>query len=162
MATKAKSKTSKKTKSRKTAGVKAPRGAKGKTTGLTVSRMWLAMFRDNAKLAKAQRKTDEQLLAYLQREFPNRESGLFCVRGIRAVRAAFNRGGVPGQDGTAPATKSHAYDKTGDIIAIRRGRVAADKPTPAATAKSDQAKATARDASKKKPAKRKGVRVRKS
>ncbi len=99
--------------------------SKGRTLGLGVGETWVALFKKNASAKKADRMTDEQITAFLNKEFPDRQSAIFG--NVQGVRGKYNRGGF----GDTPSTPSVPYDKDGNPVEVRRGRKpSGDSPAP--------------------------------
>lgn len=133
----------KRTMSKKEVAATSGKRPVGATTGLGVIAAWVHIFEKNQKAPKAKRMTDEQITAWLNQEFPGRDSAIFGR--VQSVRARYNSGGLTG--GTAPAVASTPFDATGSVVEVKRGRanagakVEAPKaqpkalPTPVPTAK---------------------------
>lgn len=98
---------------------KEPKRQLGKVNGLTIRETWKKLFADNEKCPKAQRLTDEKILAQMNKEFPGRTSREFTqLSAVQTLRAAYNRGHF--HEGSAPAVKSNRYLPGGEID--NRGR----------------------------------------
>ncbi len=97
----------------------------GKTLGLGIVQTWASIFQKNATCAKSERMTDDQISAFMHKEFPDRKAKDFDR--VQRVRSWYNRGGA----GEAPKVPSVPYDKEGNAIEVKRGRrTTAQVPKP--------------------------------
>lgn len=119
-------KTNKAKGARLAAGGHSFKRAAGKTLGLGVAETWVHLFSQNEKVAKAKRMTDEQITAFLLKEFPGKESKVFSA--VSTVRSRYNRGIL--SKGELPKAPSHAYDEDGNAI-VRGEKKATAKAKPA-------------------------------
>lgn len=120
MVIKVASKASKKTVTRKV-GVKH---------GLTQANTWIKLFSDNAKAAKSNRMTDEQITAALKAEF--RATPSSNHERVTQHRNIYNTGSFPSQNGKAPAVRSVRFDKSGEPMKGRAPKAkGSKKATPA-------------------------------
>lgn len=93
---------------------------KGKTLGLNVRQTWMHLFEKNEKAAKKDKMTDEQILKFMQKEFPSRANTSFefsDVRGVQNVRNGYNRGVFTG--GQKPKAPSYKYNEEGEAVTAR-------------------------------------------
>ena len=63
----------------------------GKTSGVSVSRTWVQVFERNATIDEEERLTDEQLVEFMQQEFPDVAPESF--KRVDIARSKYNRGG---------------------------------------------------------------------
>lgn len=105
------------------------KAAVGKTLALGVMATWAVLFADNEK-RNGPKRTDEQITAFLNKEFPGRNSAVFGR--VQSVRSAYNRGILT--KGEIPKTPSVRWGKDGVRETVKRGRPS-PKETPAPKAK---------------------------
>lgn len=98
----------------------------GKTTGMGITAFFVMLLEANELAPKKRRLTDDQILAQVKAEFPNRKLWLrfgvgkkYSVNGY--ARAKYNRGlwtrGIP------PEKVSFRYDSQGRAVDYHKGRV---------------------------------------
>lgn len=102
----------------------ASKAVVGKTLGLGVTATWAALFAENEK-RNGPKRTDEQITAFLNKEFPGRGSAIFGR--VQSVRSQYNRGVLT--KGEAPTNKSMRWGKDGVRETAKRGRPAAKEET---------------------------------
>lgn len=79
---------------------------KGLTLGLNVRNTWIHLFKEN----HVKKRTDKELLRFMNKEFPGRDSFEFNdIRGVNNVRNAYNRGVFTA--GEVPARPSKRYGR---------------------------------------------------
>lgn len=110
----------------------------GKTLNLTIANTWAHLFTENAKAKKSKRQTDDELMTFVQSEFPDRDSSKF--RSAAWNRRRFNKGQIGEGKPSSPSTP---YDENGKPLPVdeglkKRGRPAVKK----ASAKKGKGKAT--------------------
>lgn len=135
-----------------TAGRKPKMAAASKTKGASVTAAWEALLMENEKAAKKNKKTDAQLIAAMEAEFPDKKGKSTLTR-VSMIRGCYNQGtnlfasryeGIKANDNNRPISRS--YDENGDVIANPRSQGRAVKAlktgTPAGPAKKKIAKKT--------------------
>lgn len=87
----------------------------GTSSGLNVRDTWAKLFKEN----QGKKRTDEQLLVQMRKEFPHKAKvqDFSSTDGVRRVRSLYNRGILT--DGKTPGTRSTAFDAQGNPF--RRG-----------------------------------------
>ncbi len=79
------------------------RSALGKTSGLRIHATWCKVFEENTK----KQLSDEEILAYMKKEFPGRELKSKAFNSVTLHRRCYNQGRL-GQP--KPKTESIAYN----------------------------------------------------
>lgn len=100
--------------------------SKGHTTGLGICAFFAYLFKVNEIVPKRKKKTDDQIAAEVEKEFPYRPTA-FCFRGknktrtISEYRHRYNTGKFT--KGVIPSILSFRYDEDGDKVDMRTGKI---------------------------------------
>ena len=136
--------------------------AKSKTGGLSVTAMWEKLLIANEKAPKAKKMTDAQLVAAMQKEFPDKRESTTLTR-CSMIRGCYNKGTnlFKARFGCKKANgknrpQSCAYDKDGALIENPRSQPRDSSKKKAGSKKAGSKKTS----SKKKGLKKKGLKRR--
>lgn len=93
--------------------------SEGRTLKLGVNRTWVHLFEENEALAKkGKARADEEITAFLNKEFPDRKSAVFAA--VATVRSRYNRGVLTG--GKEPKIQSKPYNKEAKEEPKKKGK----------------------------------------
>lgn len=106
----------KKVAKKKTDVAKAAKGPK-------VNAEWARLLVENEKAPKSAKKTDDQLVAEMERLFPEK-AGRSTLTRVSMVRAIYNKGTNMFLKFGPAAVKSHRYDENGEVCKGRKIKIA--------------------------------------